>query len=111
MCLMQDGSAFARCCNMHMPNGFHWRASTGSCHPGDGDSKMGIRVLDRALGHGTGNGLRNGAHVGDEITGYAQEVLLRAVRVDHETAIENVGRSRNFREARCNQSASAALCR
>ena len=57
-----------------------------------------MRILDRAFGHRARDGFRYRAHIGDQIAGNTQHVLLGAVGIDDEAAIEHIRRTGNLRQ-------------
>ena len=84
-------------------------AAAWTCDTSDGDRDVGVRSFQRALGHHAGDRLRHRSQIGDQVARHAEQLLLGAVGVDHEAALEDVRGAGDRADRAGHQAARAAL--
>ena len=98
--------ASARCTR---PTGLVGAAAAGAGDARHGDGEVGVGVGERALGHGAGNRLADGAVRGDEVGRHAELLGLGGVGVGDEAALDDVGGAGDLGEQGGDQPAGATL--
>jgi len=96
---------------MDQADRLHLRAARRARNAGDRHADMGVGVLQRAFRHHPHHRLGDRAIVGDQVAGYAQQVLLGAVGIGDQAAVEDVGRTGHRGDRGRDQPAGAAFRR
>ena len=84
-------------------------AAAWSRYSRNSDGQLRVGVLHRAPGHGAHRRFGNGAVSSNELLGHAEYFDFGSIGVDHEPALENIRRARNFRQQRRNEASCTAF--
>ena len=87
------------------------RCRRGAGHARDGHADLGVRVRQRALGHGAGHGLAHGAVLVDQRGGHAQHLGLGGVGIGDKAALKPLAGARQLGAGGGDQAARAAFGR